>query len=172
MNLLDYLPTIPDFPKLGIMFKDISPLLADHRAFTYAIDQLYDLSNSYDFDYILGIESRGFIFGAALAQVSKKGLVLARKPNKLPRAVYSENYGLEYGVDSLHIQQNILPKDARVLLIDDVLATGGTLVAASNLVRKSGAYVEGALVLLEISELMGNQKLALENIQSKSLIKI
>jgi adenine phosphoribosyltransferase len=133
---------------------------------------LKDLSNFYEFDYILGVESRGFIFGAAIAQVSKKGLVLARKPNKLPREVYSENYGLEYGVDSLQIQQNILPKDARVLLIDDVLATGGTLVAAANLVRKSGAHVEGTLVLLEISELMGNQKLALENIQSKSLIQI
>jgi adenine phosphoribosyltransferase len=172
MNLLDYLPTVPDFPKPGIMFKDISPLLADHKAFTYAINQLYELSNFYDFDYILGVEARGFVFGTAIAQVSNKGLVLARKPNKLPREVYSENYGLEYGVDSLHIQQNILPKDARVLLIDDVLATGGTLVAAANLVRKSGAYVEGALVLLEISELMGNQKLALENIQSKSLIQI
>lgn len=172
MNLLDYLPTVPDFPKPGIMFKDISPLLADHRAFTYAIDQLYDLSNTYDFDYILGIESRGFIFGAALAQVSKKGLVLARKPNKLPKAVYSESYGLEYGADSLQIQQGILPKDAKVLLIDDVLATGGTLVAAANLVRKSGGHVEGTLVLLEISELKGREKLAKENIQSKSFIQI
>jgi adenine phosphoribosyltransferase len=172
MNLLDYLPTVPDFPKPGIMFKDISPLLADHSAFTYAIDQLYDLSNFYDFDYILGIESRGFIFATALAQASKKGLVLARKPNKLPNKVYSESYGLEYGVDSLQIQQDIFPKQARVLLIDDVLATGGTLVAAANLVKKSGANVVGTLVLLEISELMGNNKLAKENIQLKSLIQI
>ena len=172
MNLLDYLPTVPDFPKPGIMFKDISPLLADHGAFTYAIDQLYDLSNFYDFDYVLGIESRGFIFATALAQASKKGLVLARKPNKLPRKVYSESYGLEYGADSLQIQQDILPNDAKVLLIDDVLATGGTLVAAANLVRKAGANVVGTLVLLEIAELMGNNKLAKENIQLKSLIQI
>ena len=172
MNLLDYLPTIPDFPKPGIMFKDISPLLADHGAFSYAIDQLYDLSNFYDFDYVLGIESRGFIFATALSQASKKGLVLARKPNKLPKKVYSESYGLEYGADSLQIQQDIFPNKARVLLIDDVLATGGTLVAAANLVRKSGANVVGALVLLEISELMGNNKLAKENIQLKSLIQI
>ena len=172
MNLLDYLPTIPDFPKPGIMFKDISPLLADHGAFTYAIDQLYDLSNFYDFDYVLGIESRGFIFATALSQASKKGLVLARKPNKLPKKVYSESYGLEYGTDSLQVQQDIFPKQARVLLIDDVLATGGTLVAAANLVKKSGASVVGALVLLEISELMGNNKLAKENIQLKSLIQI
>ena len=172
MNLLDYLPTIPDFPKPGIMFKDISPLLADHGAFTYAIDQLYDLSNFYDFDYVLGIESRGFIFATALSQASKKGLVLARKPNKLPKKVYSESYGLEYGTDSLQVQQDIFAKQARVLLIDDVLATGGTLVAAANLVRKSRANVVGALVLLEISELMGNNKLAKEKIQVKSLIQI
>jgi adenine phosphoribosyltransferase len=133
---------------------------------------LYDLSNFYDFDYVLGIESRGFIFATALAQASKKGLVLARKPNKLPRKVYSESYGLEYGADSLQIQQDILPNDAKVLLIDDVLATGGTLVAAANLVRKAGANVVGTLVLLEIAELMGNNKLAKENIQLKSLIQI
>jgi adenine phosphoribosyltransferase len=133
---------------------------------------LYDLSNFYDFDYVLGIESRGFIFATALAQASKKGLVLARKPNKLPRKVYSESYGLEYGADSLQIQQDILPNDAKVLLIDDVLATGGTLVAAANLVRRAGANVVGTLVLLEIAELMGNNKLAKENIQLKSLIQI
>jgi adenine phosphoribosyltransferase len=133
---------------------------------------LYDLSNFYDFDYVLGIESRGFIFATALAQISKKGLVLARKPNKLPKKIYSESYGLEYGADSLQIQQDIFPNEARVLLIDDVLATGGTLVAAANLVRKSRANVVGALVLLEISELMGHSKLAKENIQLKSLIQI
>jgi adenine phosphoribosyltransferase len=99
-------------------------------------------------------------------------LVLARKPNKLPRKVYSESYGLEYGADSLQIQQDILPNDAKVLLIDDVLATGGTLVAAANLVRKAGANVVGTLVLLEITELMGNNKLAKENIPLKSLIQI
>jgi len=172
MNLLDYLPSVPDFPKPGIMFKDISPLLANQKAFAYAINQLYGLSNVYNFDYVLGIESRGFIFATALAQLSKKGLVLARKPNKLPKKVFSESYGLEYGADSLEIQQEILPNKSRVLLIDDVLATGGTLVAAANLVKKSGSNVVGALVLLQILGLMGGEKLAKENIQSKSLIQI
>ena len=120
----------------------------------------------------MGIESRGFIFATALAQASKKGLVLARKPNKLPKKVYSESYGLEYGADSLEMQQEILPHKARVLLIDDVLATGGTLVAAANLVNKSGSQVVGTLVLLEITGLMGSEKLAKENIQLKSLIQI
>lgn len=172
MNLLDYLPTVPDFPKPGIMFKDISPLLADHKAFAYAIEQLYDLSRGYKFDYLLGIEARGFIFATALAQATKKGLVLARKPNKLPKQVFSKAYGLEYGQDALQLQQDILPRDARVLVIDDVLATGGTLIAAANLVEQAGGHVAGAVVLLEISDLLGSAKLTSANIQSKSSIKI
>ena len=172
MNLLEYIPTVPDFPKPGIMFKDISPLLANQNAFSFAIEQLYDLSNTYDFDYVLGVESRGFIFATALAQISKKGLVLARKPNKLPKKVFSEKYGLEYGVDALEIQQDILPNKVNVLIIDDVLATGGTLLAAANLVKKTGANVVGTLALLEILDLMGREKLAQENIQSSSLIQI
>ncbi len=172
MNLLDYLPSVPDFPKPGIMFKDISPLLANPIAFSYAVDQLCALSVHYDFDYILGIESRGFIFATALAQVSKKGLVLARKPKKLPKKVFSESYGLEYGNDSLEIQQDILQKQSKVLLIDDVLATGGTLIAAANLVKQSGAKVVGSLVLLEIVDLMGREKLSHANIRSHALIQI
>jgi adenine phosphoribosyltransferase len=172
MNLLDYLPSVPDFPKPGIIFKDISPLLADHNAFSYAIGELYALSDYCEFDFVLGIESRGFIFATALAQASQKGLVLARKANKLPNQVYSESYGLEYGSDTLEIQQAILPKNAKVLLIDDVLATGGTLLAGTNLVRKSGAQVAGTLVLLEILELMGAKRLSGANVLSKSLIQI
>jgi adenine phosphoribosyltransferase len=172
MNLLDYLPSVPDFPKPGIMFKDISPLLANQPAFSYAVDQLYALCNHYEFDYILGIESRGFIFATALAQVSKKGLILARKPNKLPKKVFSESYGLEYGNDSLELQQDILPKQSKVLLMDDVLATGGTLIAAANLVKQSGANVVGSLVLLEIVDLMGREKLTHANIRSNALIQI
>lgn len=172
MNLLDFLPTIPDFPKPGIMFKDISPLLADQKAFSYTINQLKLLSELYDFDYILGIESRGFIFASALAHASEKGLILARKPKKLPSKVYSESYGLEYGQDALEIQQNILPKQAKVLLIDDVLATGGTIIAAANLVNKVGAKVSGALFLLEIAELSASERLNKEHISMKSLITI
>jgi len=172
MNLLDYLPTVPDFPKPGIMFKDISPLLANHTAFAYAVEQLYELSHFYEFDYLLGVEARGFIFASALAQTAKKGLVLARKPNKLPKKVYSESYGLEYGKDALQLQQDLLPKSARVLVIDDVLATGGTLIAAANLVEQAGGCVAGAMVLLEISALMGSAKLANANIQSRSLLQI
>jgi adenine phosphoribosyltransferase len=172
MNLLDYLPTVPDFPKPGIMFKDISPLLANQKAFSYTIKQLKLLSEFCEFDYILGIESRGFIFASALANATEKGLILARKPRKLPNKVYSESYGLEYGQDALEMQQDILPKQAKVLLIDDVLATGGTVIAAANLVNKVGANVAGALFLLEISDLLASERLNKENILIKSLIKI
>jgi adenine phosphoribosyltransferase len=172
MNLLDYLPTAPDFPKPGIMFKDISPLLADQKAFSYTVKQLKRLSEFYEFDYILGIESRGFIFASALAHTTEKGLILARKPRKLPNKVYSESYGLEYGQDALEIQQDILPKQAKVLLIDDVLATGGTIIAATNLVNKVGATVAGALFLLEITELQAKERLSKDNIPIKSIIQI
>jgi len=172
MNLLNYLPIVNDFPKPGIQFRDILPLLADPEAFSYAIDQLHTLSSFCEYDYVLGIESRGFIFATAIAQASKKGLILARKPNKTPKKVHFERYGLEYGSDSLEIQQGILPNHARVLLIDDVLATGGTLMAANNLIKKAGASVAGALVLLEITELLGEEKIRKKNIPSRSLIKV
>ena len=132
MNLFDYLPGIPDFPKPGILFRDISPLLENPSAFKEAIAQLNTLANSFDYTHILGIESRGFIFGSALAHHAHKGLALARKPNKLPLASHREAYGLEYGADSLEIQQSAIPQNAKILLVDDVLATGGTLVAASK----------------------------------------
>jgi adenine phosphoribosyltransferase len=126
MNLLDYLPVVPDFPKPGIMFRDISPLLANPRAFQEAINQLAVLTNDIQYTHILGIESRGFIFGAALANHLSKPLILARKPNKLPLEVHQESYGLEYGKDLLEMQKAIIPLGSRVLIVDDVLATGGT----------------------------------------------
>jgi len=172
MNLLDYLPTIPDFPRPGVMFRDISPLLADRQAFAAAIGQLNQLSQFCEFDYLLGIESRGFIFAAAMASQGRAGLIMARKRGKLPVATYSEPYGLEYGNDALEIEQSILPRNARVLLVDDVLATGGTLNAAAALVSRCGATVSGALVLLEISALHGGQALAQHGIMRRSLLTI
>ena len=170
MNLLDYLPGVPDFPKPGILFRDISPLLANPAAFTEAIAKLDELAQSFDYTHILGIESRGFIFGAALAHHAHKGLALARKPNKLPLASHKELYGLEYGTDSLEIQQSTLAKDARVLLIDDVLATGGTLIAADKLLRNAGFTVSGAITLLEIAALNGSATLNKHGIQNKSVL--
>jgi adenine phosphoribosyltransferase len=171
MNLLDYLPGVPDFPKPGILFRDISPLLADPNAFKEAIRQLADIANQFEYSHILGIESRGFIFGSALALYVHKGLALARKPNKLPLASHREAYGLEYGNDALEIQQSTLAKDAKVLLLDDVLATGGTLVAANKLIRSAGFEVAGAITLLEITLLNGNALLGQNGITHQSVLK-
>ncbi len=171
MNLLDYLPGVPDFPKPGVLFRDISPLLANPAAFIEAILQLDEIAQQFDYTHILGIESRGFIFGSALAHHAHKGLALARKPNKLPLASHREAYGLEYGNDSLEIQQSTLPKDAKVLLLDDVLATGGTLIAADKLIRSAGFEVSGAITLLEITFLNGNELLEQNRIRHQSVLK-
>ena len=170
MNLLDYLPGVPNFPKPGILFRDISPLLANPTAFKVAIAQMDILAQEFDYTHILGIESRGFIFGSALAHHTHKGLALARKPNKLPLATHKEFYGLEYGSDCLEIAQSSLPKNAKVLLIDDVLATGGTLIAADKLLRSAGFEVCGAITLLEISFLNGRQLLDQHGIINRSVL--
>jgi adenine phosphoribosyltransferase len=172
MNLLDYLPVVPDFPKPGIMFRDISPLLANPEAFQEAIKQLALLANDIQYTHILGIESRGFIFGAALANHLTKPLILARKPNKLPLEVHQESYGLEYGQDFLELQKTIIPSGSKVMMIDDVLATGGTLLAAANLVKKAQSEVVGAISLLEITFLQGAEKLQAQNIISRSVLQI
>nr|B1XUX7.1 RecName: Full=Adenine phosphoribosyltransferase; Short=APRT [Polynucleobacter necessarius STIR1] len=171
MNLLDYLPGVPDFPKPGVLFRDISPLLANPIAFKEAIHQLNEVAKQFDYTHILGIESRGFIFGSALAHFAHKGLALARKPNKLPLATHREAYGLEYGIDSLEIQQSTLPNDAKILLLDDVLATDGTLIAADKLIRSAGFEVIGAITLLEIGFLNGKQLLEQNGIRHQSVLK-
>jgi adenine phosphoribosyltransferase len=170
MNLLDYLPGVPDFPKPGILFRDISPLLANPAAFRDAILQMEALAQQFDYSHILGIESRGFIFGSALAHQAHKGLALARKPNKLPLASHRESYGLEYGTDCLEIQQSTLPAGARVLIVDDVLATGGTIIAASQLLKKAGFDVAGAITLLKIDGLDGENLLSQKGILNKEVL--
>jgi adenine phosphoribosyltransferase len=170
MNLLDYLPGVPDFPKPGILFRDISPLLANPTAFKEAVLRLEAQAQQFDYSHILGIESRGFIFGTVLAHQSHKGLALARKLNKLPLASHRESYGLEYGSDSLEIQQSTLPQGARVLIVDDVLATGGTIIAASQLLKKAGFQVAGALTFIEIAGLNGGQTLHQNQIFNKTVL--
>ena len=171
MNILDYLPGIPDFPKPGILFRDISPLLENSTAFSKSVSMLNEIAMRHEYTHIVAIESRGFIFGSALACLAKKGLVLARKPNKLPLATHREPYGLEYGSDALEIQQTTMPKESRILLVDDVLATGGTLIAASKLLDRAGFYVCGAIALLEISNLDGRNELKKNNLLFDAVVK-
>jgi len=146
---------IPDFPRPGVMFKDITPLLADADGYAAAVDALAAPWRGVALDAVLGIESRGFILGAALARALGTGFVPVRKPGKLPARTLTQEYELEYGSDRLEIHADALAPGARVLLVDDVLATGGTLRAALALARQQGATVVGASVLLEIAALQG-----------------
>lgn len=149
---------VPDFPKSGILFKDITPVLQDAKAFNQVVDDLASHLNGAN--KVAGIESRGFIFAAAIAAKHNLGLVLLRKPGKLPRATFVVQYQLEYGFDSLEIHQDSLGKDDSVLLIDDVLATGGTLLAGAELIAKSGAKLTNCAVFIEISALNGRNRLS------------
>lgn len=172
MNTVDYLKTlvaeINDFPRPGIQFKDIMPVLNNSRAFRLLTEALVNKVSDLQFDRIVGIESRGFILGAAMALQSDRPFVPIRKPGKLPGRVRSIRYSLEYGEDQLEIQEGSLRTNDRVLIVDDVLATGGTLRASVDLVRSLQAQVAGSVVFLEISALRG--RALLEPLELRSLI--
>jgi adenine phosphoribosyltransferase len=160
MLFTDFVREIPDFPKPGVLFKDITPLLADPHAFHSAIEAMARPVSTLQATHVMGIESRGFIFGAALAQRLELGFVPARKPGKLPRKTYRQDYGLEYGTDALEIHQDAMRAGDRVLIVDDVLATGGTAAAARKLVEACGAQAVGLTLFIELAELTGRDKLA------------
>jgi adenine phosphoribosyltransferase len=160
---------IPDFPKEGIRFYDITTLLQDARAFHRAIDILASPHVGQPLDYVVGIDARGFILGAALAYKLCKGLVLVRKKGKLPARTRSASYALEYGVDEVEMHHDALPPGSRVLIVDDLLATGGTAAAAVQLVRDSGAHVVECAFLVELESLGGRKKL--EGCRVVSLIR-
>ncbi len=160
INLKDFVHDVPDFPKPGILFRDITPMLADGPAFAAAIEQLDELTKNVKYTRIIGIESRGFIFGAALAQRRACGFVPMRKPKKLPRATVRETYALEYGEDTLEMHEDALMEGERALIVDDVLATGGTAEAAARLVSRSRGEVAGFAFLIELDFLNGARRLA------------
>lgn len=157
---------VPDFPKPGILFYDITTLLCDPQGFRDTVDALAAPYMGEDIDQVVGIESRGFILGAAVAATLGCGFVPIRKPGKLPAATYKESYNLEYGTDALEIHQDACGNGQRVLVVDDVLATGGTARAAVDLVRKAGGRVIGAAFLIELDFLKGRDKLAGEPVYS------
>jgi adenine phosphoribosyltransferase len=158
-DLKPYIHDVPDFPKPGILFKDITPMLADGAAFAAAIEQLDNATRGFDYTRIIGIESRGFIFGAALAQRRGCGFIPVRKPKKLPRATVRETYALEYGEDTLEMHEDALITGERALIVDDVLATGGTAEAAGRLVGRSAGTVAGFAFLIELDFLGGRSRL-------------
>jgi adenine phosphoribosyltransferase len=159
MNLEKLIRTIPDYPKPGIMFRDITTLLKDPAGFKYVIDTLAERYRDRDFDVIAGIEARGFIIGAALSYALNKGFVPIRKKGKLPGATHSCDYALEYGTDTIEVHHDAFDKDSRVLLVDDLLATGGTALGGASLVETAGAKVSEICFIVDLPELGGGKKL-------------
>lgn len=161
---------VPDFPKKGIVFKDITPVLGDANLLAVTIRQLAGLADGLHIDAVCGIEARGFIFGSALARELNVGFVPVRKPGKLPYSVYTQSYDLEYGTDTIELHTDAFKPGAQVLLVDDLLATGGTAQAAIKLIEKCGAVVPLVAFLIELSFLEGRKKL--DGYEVKSLISI
>lgn len=159
MDLKKHISDLPDFPKPGITFRDISPLLNSPEAFRHAVAGMAALVSSANVSSIVAIESRGFLFAAPVAHHLGIPLVLVRKPGKLPGELIRIEYGLEYGNDALEIKSGLLSKEARVAVIDDVLATGGTAGATGELITKVGAYVSSYVFLVELTALEGRRKL-------------
>lgn len=168
MNLKKYIRDVPNFPREGIIFKDITPLLADKKALGDVIEQFCDFAKKKKIDAIVGIDSRGFIVGGAIAYNLGLKFVPVRKAGKLPYKTLSESYDLEYGSATVEIHEDALTKGERVLIIDDLLATGGTAKAACKLVEKLGAQVCGAAFIIELGFLKGREKL--KNYEILSLI--
>jgi adenine phosphoribosyltransferase len=166
MNLQDYIRDIPDFPIPGILFKDITPLLINPKASRFALKSLVELAEHLKIDKVVGIESRGFFFGTLLADRLGAGFVPVRKPNKLPFDKLSQEFQLEYGIDRLEIHKDAISKGDRVLVHDDVLATGGTAEAACKLVEELGGEVVQCNFLIELSFLNGRDILSKYNIGS------
>lgn len=161
---------VVDFPKQGIVFRDITTALKDSETLKVMIDYLCEQFKDVKIDYIAGIESRGFIFGMPMAYKLNAGFVPIRKPNKLPAATYSQEYALEYGTDKIEVHQDAFPEGANVLIVDDLLATGGTAEAACKLVKKTGANLVGIAFLIELEDLKGREKLT-ESPKTVSMLK-
>lgn len=166
MNLKDYIADIPDFPQEGVLFRDITPLMADGPAFHEACGQLIQFAKEVGADVIVGPESRGFIFGCPVAYELNIGFVPVRKPGKLPRETISVEYELEYGTNELHVHSDGIKKGQKVLIIDDLLATGGTVDATIKIVEKLGGEVVGCAFLIELAGLKGRELLKGYNVHS------
>jgi adenine phosphoribosyltransferase len=166
VNLRAFIRDIPDFPKPGIVFKDITPLFLDPRALDHTIELLARYTEERDVDFVVSAEARGFVLGGALAARAGAGFIPARKPGKLPGETDSVEYALEYGVDALHVHADALSGGARVLVHDDLLATGGTAGALCELVERAGAEVVGCAFVIELGFLSGRERLAPRDVRS------
>ncbi|MEL7127981.1 MAG: adenine phosphoribosyltransferase [Pseudomonadota bacterium] len=170
MDLAATIRTIPDYPKPGILFRDVTTLMGDKLAFEQAVDELAYPWREAGISQVLGIEARGFILGGAMAVALKAGFVPLRKPGKLPHKTMSEAYDLEYGTDALHLHEGAVSPNDRVLIVDDLIATGGTAGAALCLARRAGARIVGASFLIDLPDLGGSHQLRAENVQVHTLL--
>ena len=170
MDLKKYIRSVPDYPKKGILFRDITTLIKDKNAFKSCIDKIVEISKKINFDKIAAIESRGFIFSSPLSYIVNKPIVLLRKENKLPADKYSVDFTLEYGTTKLEVHKDSVKKNEKILIVDDLIATGGTANAAVQLVELSGGKVSGFIFVINLFDLGGQDKLKKNSYFIESLI--
>ena len=170
MDLKNYIRSVPDYPKKGILFRDITTLIKDAQAFKYTVNKMVEMTTNLNFDRVVAVESRGFVFASAVAYKLSKSLILIRKKNKLPADSYSEDFELEYGKATIEIHKDSIQKNERVIIIDDLIATGGTAKAAAKLVEKSGGKVESFLFVINLFDLGGKDLLERESYKTIALI--
>ena len=170
MNLKDYIRSIPDYPKKGILFRDITTLIKDEEAFSETINQIVEKSKKIEFNKVAAIESRGFVFASAVSYVLKKPFIMLRKKNKLPADVHSVDFELEYGTASIEVHKDSINKDDKVLIIDDLIATGGTAEAAAKLVKISNGQVAAFIFVINLFDLGGSDNLIKNNYKVENLI--
>ena len=171
MKLNNFIRSIPDYPKKGILFRDITTLIKDEKAFAETINQIIIKSKKYKFNKIAAIESRGFVFASAVSYLLKKPFIMLRKKNKLPADVYSVDFELEYGTATIEVHKDSIDKNDSILIIDDLIATGGTAEAAARLVEMSGGIVSSFIFVINLFDLGGNKKLIEQKYSTESLIE-
>ena len=158
-DLYNAIIDVKNFPKKGVIFKDITPILADVDLFSYCINQLFMISKNYKFDYIISPESRGFLFGPTISYLSNAGFILARKPNRLPRSTYEDSYDLEYNTQKLQIHKDDIKPNSKILVVDDLIATGGSSQAIINLVHKTRSEVVAIICMINLKYIKKNNYL-------------
>ena len=171
MNLKDFIRSIPDYPKKGILFRDITTLIKNEKAFSNTIDQIIEISKKMKFNKIAAIESRGFVFASAVSYILKKPFIMLRKKNKLPADVHSVDFELEYGKATIEVHKDSISKDDAILIIDDLIATGGTADAAAKLVEISRGRVAGFIFVINLFDLGGCKKLIEKGYKVNNLIE-
>ena len=171
MDLKEYIRSIPDYPKKGILFRDITTLIKDEKAFAECINQIVEKSKNFKFNKIAAIESRGFVFASAVSYLLKKPFIMLRKKNKLPADTYSVDFELEYGTATIEVHKDSIQKEDSVLIIDDLIATGGTAEAAAKLVKISKGNIAGFIFVINLFDLGGCDSIKKQNYKVESLIE-